>query len=83
MKLLSKASAVVVVLLASVPLALAISLLLVPFWKWVEEQSGMESYGHSGPAGWCYAVSYLGSVVILAAVAYRARQLSARRGVES
>jgi hypothetical protein len=31
-----------------------LTLLLLPLWRWVEATTGIESIGHSGPAGWCY-----------------------------
>ena len=34
--------------------ALAVTLLLYPVWSWLERTTGIESVGHSGPAGWCY-----------------------------
>ena len=38
----------------AVPVALAVTLLLYPVWSWLERTTGVESVGHSGPAGWCY-----------------------------
>ena len=38
----------------AVPVALAVTLLLYPVWSWLERTTGIESVGHSGPAGWCY-----------------------------
>ena len=38
----------------AVPVALAATLLLYPVWSWLERTTGIESVGHSGPAGWCY-----------------------------
>jgi hypothetical protein len=45
---------IVLVLLISVPISVLLTLLLVPFWRWLEAISGFESIGHSGPAEWCY-----------------------------
>lgn len=47
------------VALISIPVALIFTILLVPFWSWLEVISGLESLGHSGPAEWCYLVVYL------------------------
>jgi hypothetical protein len=47
------------VALISIPVALLLTLLLVPFWSLLEAVSGIESLGHSGPAGWCVLVVYL------------------------
>ncbi|MCB1908940.1 MAG: hypothetical protein KDH15_16360 [Rhodocyclaceae bacterium] len=41
-----------------VPLAAIVTITSAPAWAWFEQYSGLESYGHSGPAGWCYGVSY-------------------------
>lgn len=54
------------VLFASAPLAVVGAFLLSPFWRWLEDTYGMEAYGHSGPAEWCYVASYLGCVVLVA-----------------
>jgi H+/Cl- antiporter ClcA len=45
--------------LLSIPVALLVTIMLVPFWSWLEAETGFESLGHSGPAGWCYLVIYL------------------------
>jgi hypothetical protein len=55
----------VVAVLLSVPLSLLLTLFLVPFWRWLESTHGIESIGHSGPAGWCYLAVFLTCVVIL------------------
>ncbi len=55
----------VAVLLASVPLAVILTLFFIPFWKWLEAAYGIESIGHSGPAEWCYVVMFLLCLVTL------------------
>jgi hypothetical protein len=47
------------IVLISAPLSIVITILLFPLWSWIEESTGIESVGHSGPAGWCYATIYL------------------------
>lgn len=47
------------------PLSLALTLVLNPFWSWIEFRLGIEAIGHSGPAGWCYLVAYFGVVLAL------------------
>lgn len=47
------------VALICIPVALLLTLLLVPFWSWLEATTGYESIGHSGPAGWCVLVVYI------------------------
>ncbi|HMA06992.1 MAG TPA: hypothetical protein VKP68_03990, partial [Ramlibacter sp.] len=54
---------VVGIVLVSVPLSAVVTLLLFPFWSWLEASTGIESVGHSGPADWCY----LSVFVLLAA----------------
>ena len=77
---LMKALFALVVLLVAAPLSAALTFLLSPFWRWLEARSGVESVGHSGPAGWCYGVVYLVLVSILL-VAYLIR--AGRRSSES
>jgi hypothetical protein len=33
--------------------------MLLPFWGWIEEEYGIESVGHSGPADWCFSAVFL------------------------
>jgi hypothetical protein len=51
----------------SAPVAIVLGILAFPFWSWVEATSGIEAVGHSGPAEWCYAVTY--ALVVLAGLA--------------
>lgn len=50
------------VCLLCAPLALIITFIL-PVWDWIEQLTGIESMGHSGPATWCFGAIY---IVILA-----------------
>ena len=61
----------VALLLASGPLGVVVTLALLPLWRWLEESYGIESVGHSGPAGWCYLVSILGCLLALVALYVR------------
>ena len=45
--------------LLSIPIAFVGTILLVPFWSWLEASTGIESLGHSGPAEWCYLLVFL------------------------
>ncbi len=47
-------------LLLGLPLAYLLTILLMPFWRYLEASTGIESAGHSGPAGWCYSLVYTG-----------------------
>lgn len=53
-------------LAATGTLSIIITVLLFPFWTWVESSFGIESIGHSGPAGWCYLFVF---TVLIAAMA--------------
>jgi hypothetical protein len=57
------------VLLVSAPLAIVVTLVLSSGWKWLEATHGIEAFGHSGPAEWCYVATYVGCVVLLGASA--------------
>ena len=66
--------AVLATLLACVPVSAFLTLLLMPVWRWVEEHTGVESVGHSGPAEWCFGVTFVACVVALASLyAFRGR----------
>ncbi len=61
-------AAAAAVLVASGPLALVGTFLLGSLWKWVETAHGIESWGHSGPALWCYGATYVACVVLLTVI---------------
>ena len=46
------------IIVIAAPLSAAVTILLFPFWSWLEVSVGIESVGHSGPAEWCYAVVF-------------------------
>jgi hypothetical protein len=50
---------VLATVLIAAPLSILATFLLVPFWSWLEATTGIESIGHSGPAGWCYVAIFL------------------------
>jgi uncharacterized membrane protein YphA (DoxX/SURF4 family) len=45
--------------LAAMPIAVVVTIAALPVWSWLEAATGIESIGHSGPAEWCYLVTYL------------------------
>lgn len=55
--------AVAGLLLLGLPLAYLLTILLMPFWLYLEAATGIESAGHSGPAGWCFSLVYTGMLV--------------------
>jgi hypothetical protein len=52
------ALAALVVAVALMPVTLVITIVLDPLWRWIEATTGVESIGHSGPAGWCFWLVY-------------------------
>lgn len=48
----------IAILLACFPAAAVLTILTSPMWSWFEDLTGLEAYGHSGPAEWCYLVIY-------------------------
>jgi hypothetical protein len=54
-----------------VPLAIGVTLLMMPFFSWIEARFGIEAVGHSGPAEWCYATVYVTMLAILTVVSHR------------
>lgn len=41
------------------PLSMVLTFASFPFWRWIEERFGIEAFGHSGPAEWCFQLVYL------------------------
>lgn len=54
-----------------VPLAIGVTLLMLPFFSWIEARFGIEAVGHSGPAEWCYASVYVTMLAVLTVVSQR------------
>ena len=57
----------VIALVVTAPLSIIVTVVLFPFWSWLESSSGIESVGHSGPAGWCYLSIFVALLTVLAA----------------
>jgi thiosulfate reductase cytochrome b subunit len=55
----------VLVLVLMMPLAIITTLLMAPFFSWIEARFGIEAVGHSGPAEWCYVTVYVTLVVFV------------------
>lgn len=47
------------ILVLCIPLTFIINFILNPFWLWFENNFGIESSGHSGPADWTFEVIYI------------------------
>jgi hypothetical protein len=58
-------------LVLSLPLAAVTTIFLSPFWSWLESALGIEAFGHSGPADWCYAAAYVGLLIVLGGILRR------------
>jgi hypothetical protein len=70
--------AVLTIVLVSVPASVLFTLLLMPLWRWLEQNFGIESVGHSGPAEWCFGAMFVACVVALGSLyAFRVRSGSA------
>lgn len=56
------------ILALCLPLGFFAAILLFPLWSWLEDLFGIEAVGHSGPAEWCFWLTYglLASVLLLA-----------------
>ncbi len=63
----------------SVPVAYIATVLLFPFWSWLESSLGIESVGHSGPDDWCFEVTYGACAVGLSWLAVRSARDSGTR----
>ena len=53
-----------IMLVLALPIAFLTTIFIHPFWRWFESVSGIESFGHSGPAEWCYWFDYIAIIVI-------------------
>ena len=58
MERLKGAMIAIVLLLLCFPATVAVTFISSPVWQWFEAVSGIESYGHHGPAEWCYLLVY-------------------------
>lgn len=67
---------VLVAIVVSLPIAILTTILLLPFWSWIEKTTGIESIGHAGPAVWCFVVIY---AVVLAGCTFLFERLARSR----
>ena len=51
--------------LGSLPISFIVTILLFPFWSWVEERFGIEPVVHSGPTEWCYWVVMVAIFILI------------------
>jgi hypothetical protein len=71
--------AMLAILLATMPPAFILTIALLPLWSRIEARYGIESVGHSGPADWCFELTYVVVVLIVAGVAIAFQRSKARR----
>ena len=57
--------ALVLILVACMPLTFIGTFALYPLWSWIESRYGIEAVGHSGPADWCFWTVYALLVAML------------------
>lgn len=57
------------------PAGPVLTLLLFPWWSWVESTTGWESMGHSGPAGWCFVAVWCALLTLALLIPRVARRL--------
>jgi hypothetical protein len=78
-KQLNKVGIITIIVVVCIPLAIVATLVTSSFWAWFETTFKIESYGHSGPAEWCYLASY----VILITICISVWSVSKRRIVNN
>jgi hypothetical protein len=59
-----RAIAIILILLLASSVAAVLTFMLSPFWNWSEGRFGIESIGHSGPAGWCFGVVFVSTLCL-------------------
>ena len=68
-------AAAALVLVPALPIALIGTFVLTPLWSWIEARYGIESVGASGPANWCFVVTYVATAVVGLFLQWRARRV--------
>lgn len=76
---MNKVVMIIIIAVVCIPAAIAATLITSSFWAWFETTFKIESYGHSGPAEWCYLASY----VILITICILVWSVSKRRIVKN
>ena len=55
---------IITLFILCLPVSFFITVLLYPFWSWLENTYNIEAAGHSGPSEWCFWLVYVGCVII-------------------
>jgi hypothetical protein len=71
--------AVLAILVVSMPPAFMLTFASLPLWSHIEATYGIESVGHSGPADWCFELSYVVVVAVVGASFAAVARRSTRR----
>ncbi|WP_133479807.1 hypothetical protein [Cognatilysobacter segetis] len=65
-------AAAVIALALALPVAIVLTFLLLPFWRWLEDGWGIEAVGHASLSEWCFVATWLVLGTPLALLAHRA-----------
>ena len=63
----------IIVMLFAMPISWIATIIIHPFWRWLEDATGIESFGHSGPTDWCFWFDYCILVVLVAIIVLRTK----------
>lgn len=66
----------IILCIVAMPVALVVTILLMPLWSSLESSMSVEAVGHSGPAEWCYLFVY---VVVMAFAGFVWSRLERRK----
>jgi hypothetical protein len=55
----------VIRVILAVPISVIVTVILSPFWDWIEHATGIESLGFHGPSTWCYVVMFVATASFL------------------
>jgi hypothetical protein len=55
----------------ALPITFVFTYSLMPLWRILERDFGIESVGHSGPASWCFGVVYTLALLVGLALLWR------------
>jgi hypothetical protein len=50
------------------PVSFVTTITLLPLWRWIEAEHGVEPIGHSGPAEWCFWTVYAVWITLVATI---------------
>jgi len=59
MTIINSITKVIIIFIIAFPISIGLTIFILPFWRWFEVTTNIESVGHSGPAMWCYIIIYI------------------------